>query len=633
MADRAKGTLPSVERNERSQFPPKQPDARKDKESVSSTIQSILDDTDSRKGYKVVTEEEFALIETLNERESELMQHIKRNEQKLQHSKQQIREIERAMEHKMRDLISTLQREVEGTAKRMKDEVMNVETQIDHETKNILKTLKQCHWLSQQIKSNISKPVQSWKELKTRSLELLKDTQRLSLSASTTMKSVENIQIRSDINWDGVVENFRKHIQENIHIMVQFETISLPGNAQQKQPEELSNDGLSGKSETVISDESEDSRSDTVRSKFAIQEVGTANPVEAVKMEQEQELEENEEQEAEDRAPIDVFMVCFTKESNVHSFNMSLDIEGEVGVNDAVWAFAPNQDEVGSEDKSEALDVATNEHHHRVKYPSMIHHRPTDDIYRFGGVMDGKQLHDSERYNLAKNQWTKLKPAPIARQDAVSLVLNDGNIITMGGAAKVTKDEAVKEWTFYDDISVYNITNDSWSSSNVSGDSLCGMNEARYGFCGLRIPRNNKVIVFGGNSANGRSKTVELFDFDEKKCIYLKDLPTAKSRHAAVWYNEHVIIAGGDAKSKSKECFLYDLQSSEWNVLPSLNEEHDRPIIKAYEDKSCVIVFGHGLQLKSFEILDERMDEHTWMVSNIKNHPIHIEFKAGMIAI
>merc|ERR1712176_1125763 len=103
---------------------------------------------------------------------------------------------------------------------------------------------------------------------------------------------------------------------------------------------------------------------------------------------------------------------------------------------------------------------------------------------------------------------------------------------------------------------------------------------------------------------NGRSKSVELFDYDENQWIYLSDIPVVKARHGCCWYNDHIVIAGGDAKSQSKLCYLYSVRRGEWTELPSLNAQRDRPIVKSYEDKSCIVIFGNGLTVQSFEILD-----------------------------
>ena len=272
-------------------------------------------------------------------------------------------------------------------------------------------------------------------------------------------------------------------------------------------------------------------------------------------------------------------------------------------------------------------------------------HPKTGYIYRFGGVLQGQQLTAAESYDFQKHEWTKLCSTPIARQDAISLMLNDNYIITLGGAAKIKpsygngRDSVIeiREWEFYKHVSIYDINDNSWISSmddvNYTDDarnSLCCMNEARYAFCGLTLP-NNKIMVFGGNGLNGRSNTVELFDYQNNQWIYLQDLPISKARHGCCWYNDNIIIAGGDSKSDSQRCFMFDIIESKWTELPQLNEGHDRPIVKSYHEKSCVVVFGDGLQLNNFEILDERMNCDKWILSNIDNHPFNIDFRAGMI--
>ena len=277
---------------------------------------------------------------------------------------------------------------------------------------------------------------------------------------------------------------------------------------------------------------------------------------------------------------------------------------------------------------------------HRVKYPSIVRHPDTRYIYRFGGVLEGQQLNTAEFYDFTRDEWTILHDTPIARQDAISLCLNKDHIITLGGAAKVQQPSfanrrdsviEIKEWEFYKHVSIYNINTDSWISSDDVNDGICCMNEARYAFCGLTLPTDDKVMVFGGNGHNGRSKTIELFDYDNNQWIYLQDMPIPKARHGCCWYNDNIIIAGGDSKSESKRCFIFDIVESKWIELPELNEIHDRAIVKSFPQKSCVAIFGNAGQLHNFEILDKRMSCDKWILSDIDNHPLNVDFRSGMI--
>ena len=597
---------------------------------AANDVQNILNDTQEMKEYKVVTEQEFTFISDLNKKEKMLIKHIKRNNNAINNSTQQIDKIQREMEQKVRELILTLQQQIEIVVENIKDKVKLSQNQIENETKNMYKSLEKYQNIKLQIKNNVNQPVESWEKLKRRSIDLIQDTKsKSSMNINNeTIKSVEHIHVNNNINWDNIVTDFTANIKDNINIIVKFQNISLNHNAEQNQIKVNESNNLvpTENTQLITQHDIEDIDQD-------IKEIVAENNI------KQEILETNEK-----RDPIETLIICFTREGNIHCCNLNIDIEPEIKINDAVWNFAPNEHDAKFSNKSITTQFENN---HHVKYPSIVKQPNTDYIYRFGGVLDGKQLNCAERYDYKQHKWTKLHPTPIARQDAISLMLNNENIITLGGAAKVitskinnqrdsivelNRNNIMREWEFYKHVSIYNIYNDSWICSEYN-NLLCCMNEARYGFCGLNIPNDNKIMVFGGNGPNGRSKTVELFDYNNNQWIYLNDLPINKARHGCCWYNDQIIIAGGDIKSESEKCFIFDLQQSQWRELPKLNQVHDRPIIKSYDDKSCVVIYGNdSYKLSSFEILDERMNEYKWILTNIDNHPINVEFRAGLVA-
>ncbi len=80
-------------------------------------------------------------------------------------------------------------------------------------------------------------------------------------------------------------------------------------------------------------------------------------------------------------------------------------------------------------------------------------------------------------------------------------------------------------------------------------------------------------------------------------------------------------------------CFIMDLVKDRWDSIPSTNLGHERPIVKSYEDKECVVVFGNKMGMDYFEIFDARKSGQKWILSNFKNHPFETEFSAGIVAI
>lgn len=657
-------------------------------------IRDILDSSKRGKGYKVVTEKEFAMIARLENKEAELLRHIKNNKVKVDLTRQKVAKVKEAMEAKARKLVNTLMEEMEAAEKRMYDEMAEVSAKILEETHSICESLQRCQALKKNLKESIDQPVDNWTDLKRRSVDVIESQDR---EDDSIIKSVEEIEIRNDIRWQTLVDDFTRNIRDRIDVVVKFEEIEvqslsvLAGDDGNAKLQENGRRGTRfGSMRGRRNNQSKDIRKvdvipkvtstfGTAKSKlnpqkglFLMDQVTetrdvtifdeTLNKAIPTRSRADESGEWNGgtssgspprggtlsggtphggtprggtptnwmSQTIATKSPeektntIGLMVVGFSKEGNVYHYDLQAKLSE--GVTDPVtavnsqWKVANNND---------------NTRHH-VKYPSVVHHPRFNEVYRFGGVLEGKQLKEVEKYNIDTQRWTQLKSGPIARQDAVSLLLNDSNIVTIGGAAKQFNPHVdAKEWKFYDDLSIYNLQTDVWCNMHISSQTqkLTPMNQQRYGFAGLSLMDQNKVVVFGGNGANGRLGTVEMYDYGTNKWMYLENMPISKSRHSVVSYDGQVIVAGGDKKSESQKCFLFDLPQNSWHLMPMLNQKRDRPVLKAYEDKSCVIAAGHGLELKSFEVFDKRMRQQGWMLTTIQDHPLGVGFCAGLLAL
>jgi len=566
-----------------------------------------------------------------------------------------------------------LMTEMDMAEKRMYNEMNEVSGKILEETQTICESLQRCQSLKQALKESIDQPVESWTDLKRRSVDMIANKDR---EDDTVIKSVEDIEIKNEIQWQSLVDDFTRHIRDRIDVLVQFEEIKVQSlsvlddgdtSLSQHQTPKRSN-----RSRSRRNSKSKEMRnvavSDKEKGMFLMDQVVTetrdgttwVEPFDGAKTrKQNTPIRSPEQDDPDDRDDVDasradpnaewtatgdtstpinwmgsqpppppsqamqrieLMVLGFSKEANVYHYNLTAKL-GE-GVTDikGKWKMANN---MGGE-------------RHHVKYPSVVYHPRYHEVYRFGGVLDGQQLKKGEKYNIATRLWSQLKSGPIARQDAVSLLLNDSNIVTIGGAAKQFNPHTdTKEWKFYDDLSIYNLQTDVWCKMHISSQTqkLATMNQQRYGFAGLSLMDENKVVVFGGNGANGRLSTVEMYDYGINKWMYLEDMPIVKSRHSVVSYDGRVIVAGGDKKSESQKCFLFDMQQNSWHLMPMLNQKRDRPVLKVFEDKSCVIAAGHGLELKSFEVFDKRMRQQGWMLTTIQDHPLGVGFCAGMLAL
>ena len=249
------------------------------------------------------------------------MKYIKRNNIAIESGKQRIDKIQREMERKVRELIFTLQQQIENIVHNIHLKMESAENQIENESQSMYEALRECQRLKQQIKRNINKPVQSWTQLKQRSSKILQDSQSTSITSSIdqdTFKSVENIQISNDIQWEHIIHDFTHHIKNNINIVVRFDNISIDDN----EPNMNTIKQVSPKQTTLVTQPE-------------IEDIDNDEPV----IEDKQDVEDTVIMD-QNKDDIKARIICFTREGNIHCCNLNVNIQDKITINDAVWSFA-----------------------------------------------------------------------------------------------------------------------------------------------------------------------------------------------------------------------------------------------------------------------------------------------------
>lgn len=576
-------------------------------------------------GYRALTEDELVMIDHLENREKELRRHIKKNHEIMENGVQLFRTTKQVMKKRMEDLISLMNHEMECKEQALFDHLGQVLQQVQEETKKITESLTRSRSLQQQIRKGIDQPIHGAQDLKQRSATLMQSTKEV-LRDEKAMKFVQEIQIPDNVDWESVLKKFSYQITNQMEVSAQFgniELLPMPFVEESgaildksaaifaKSAGERSHHSLRRRSPLHVDiDRDQPSSRDVLRSTRSTRSKASAQ------------FSPTALGSTRNGNQIEFSIMGITKGTDIHVLHLNADIKGRVSVNKSLWEVAP----VSSPNRIRRSN-------HETKYPTTVYHPRRNEIYRFGGVLDGEQLNHADKYNIGLNQWSKVMPSNIARQDALSLLLNDSNIIVMGGAAKAKSNSSRSGWKVYDNVSIYNLESNSWRSVHISDRKLASMKQPRYGFAGVSIVGENKVVVFGGSGPNGRSSRTSMFDYSANRWKYLSDIPVVKSRHSAVLHQDRVIVAGGDHKSESRKCFVFDLSRNEWSSMPPLNQNRMNPVLLSTLDKSCVIAAGHGHELKSFEVLDGRTRQQRWMMTTIRDHPMGAVFKAGMIAL
>ena len=95
------------------------------------------------------------------------------------------------------------------------------------------------------------------------------------------------------------------------------------------------------------------------------------------------------------------------------------------------------------------------------------------------------------------------------------------------------------------------------------------------------VNNNNKLYILGGiDDFNNKSKLFLEYDANKDKIRRLPDSKFSHSGHSLFAYNNNIFVVGGE----QLECEKYNIQTNEWNTLPSLSFRQVFPILYVYND-------------------------------------------------
>ena len=77
-------------------------------------------------------------------------------------------------------------------------------------------------------------------------------------------------------------------------------------------------------------------------------------------------------------------------------------------------------------------------------------------------------------------------------------------------------------------------------------------------------------MIFGGDSANDKEKSLELFNWETWDHCKLGNLPYGVAGHSGTVMNGIPVFCGGYSSHSSSWCFKYNIQSKEWEQVKKL---------------------------------------------------------------
>ena len=250
------------------------------------------------------------------------------------------------------------------------------------------------------------------------------------------------------------------------------------------------------------------------------------------------------------------------------------------------------------------------EQHNKVSSPTAgILDTPKEDILVAGGyVYGGNAAKSTEIYSWEKNGWFEVSEMNEKHWMASSFIYNDQLFVVEGVTSRTIEtlnlNELPLKWmkcpgelpyscckhqtVVYQQhiihIGGYNYDQGRKSDliSELQLTSPCTMKK----LCQMPEPRDchgaeifeDKVMILGGEGAQGYLNTVLEFDVNKNECKKMPPLPHPLSRMATVCWRDQVVVLGGCNKRVKalNVVFMYDCKTGKITTLPSMLEKRCR---------------------------------------------------------
>ncbi|XP_047660426.1 acyl-CoA-binding domain-containing protein 6 [Tachysurus fulvidraco] len=191
-----------------------------------------------------------------------------------------------------------------------------------------------------------------------------------------------------------------------------------------------------------------------------------------------------------------------------------------------------------------------------------------DNIYIYGGILEGTPRDDLMMFNTVSLIWTPIKTSgtpPSARYNHTCAVVNE-QIFLFGGC------EA--DGSYYKDIHVLNIETLTWQKCEVKGESPLSCTGQTF-----TAHRDKDIYMFGGmiQSSDGKiSSTNEIHKLSLAKMkwkvpLYVGIPPARRHGHAAFIIHSHMYVFGG----RNEEQEFNDLK-----IMKLINPSERQPVMK-----------------------------------------------------
>ena len=206
---------------------------------------------------------------------------------------------------------------------------------------------------------------------------------------------------------------------------------------------------------------------------------------------------------------------------------------------------------------------------------------------------------DAEIYDWHTGVWTTVASMNKERAAAVAVVLENGDVMVIGGA-----DE---NFNFHANAEIYDVANNTWTLT-------APMNGAHFeDFTAVVLP-GRKVLVAGGS--NGALSLAEIYDQKTDTWTTTGSLNVGRGEFATVVLNDgRVMVVGGemaDGITPIASAEIYDPKTGTWSLTGSLiTARNDLALVELRDGR--VLAAGGGMGSEEFprNMSAEIFDPHT----------------------
>ena len=176
------------------------------------------------------------------------------------------------------------------------------------------------------------------------------------------------------------------------------------------------------------------------------------------------------------------------------------------------------------------------------------------NIYVFGGSVNrniGYALNVCEKYNVAKNVWTQIRPMNKTKTDSSACNIDNKYIIVIGG----------EDGMHLNDIERYTIANDTWKNIKVSSTQQL---TPRSGIFSFQIDPLNLLIAGGYDDQDDEDcKDSYVYNINKKTLKKGTDLPQGDYfwSPSTLLFRNNLFVIG----YKDDSIYKYNIKTDKWS--------------------------------------------------------------------